>query len=98
MEGDVGEQEVDADELAASVTAQLGELNQDLALLAPVFEALEPGRRAELLEQLRYAAELVAYFEEDEEAEEELRGHGTGPRPRPAAGDCSPSSRSRSGG
>ena len=60
-----GEQEVDADELAASVTAQLGELNQDLALLAPVFEALEPGRRAELLEQLRYAAELVAYFEEE---------------------------------
>jgi ParB family transcriptional regulator, chromosome partitioning protein len=61
-----GEEEVDADELAASVTAQLGELNQDLALLAPVFEALEPGRRAELLEQLRYAAELVAYFEDEE--------------------------------
>jgi len=61
-----GEEEVDADELAASVTSQLGELNQDLALLAPVFEALEPGRRAELLEQLRYAAELVAYFEDAE--------------------------------
>jgi ParB family transcriptional regulator, chromosome partitioning protein len=61
-----GEEEVDADELAAAVTSQLGELNQDLALLAPVFEALEPGRRAELLEQLRYAAELVAYFEDEE--------------------------------
>ena len=61
-----GEEEVDADELAASVTAQLGELNQDLGLLAPVFEALEPGRRAELLEQLRYAAQLVAYFENEE--------------------------------
>ena len=60
-----GEEEVDADELAAEVTARLGEMNQDLALLAPVFDALEPGRRAELLQQLRYAAELVAYFEEE---------------------------------
>src|SRR5262249_6863421 len=67
VEEGAGEQEVDADELAASLTAQLGELNQDLALLAPVFEALEPGRRAELLEQLRYAAELVAYFEDGED-------------------------------
>jgi ParB family transcriptional regulator, chromosome partitioning protein len=63
----VGEEEVDADELAAELTSQLGELNQDLAVLAPVFEALEPGRRAELLEQLRYAAQLVAYFEEEGE-------------------------------
>lgn len=60
-----GEEEVDADELAAELTARMGELNQDLSLLAPVFEALEPGRRAELLQQLRYAAELVAYFEEE---------------------------------
>jgi ParB family chromosome partitioning protein len=60
-----GEEEVDADELAASLAVQLAELNQDLAVLAPVFEALDPGRRAELLQQLRYAAELVAYFEEE---------------------------------
>jgi len=60
-----GEEEVDADELAAELTARLGEVNQDLALLAPVFDALEPGQRAELLQQLRYVAELVAYFEEE---------------------------------
>jgi ParB-like chromosome segregation protein Spo0J len=60
------EEEVDADELAAELTARMAELNQDLALLAPVFDALEPGRRAELLQQLRYAAELVAYFDQEE--------------------------------
>jgi len=65
VEGD-GEEEVDADELAGELTARMGEVNQDLALLAPVFDALEPGRRAELLQQLRYAAELVAYFEEED--------------------------------
>ena len=64
VEGE-GEQEVDADELASDLTARMGELNQDLSLLAPVFDALEPGRRAELLQQLRYAAELVAYFDEE---------------------------------
>ena len=64
MEGE-GEQEVDADELASDLTARMGELNQDLSVLAPVFDALEPGRRAELLQQLRYAAELVAYFDEE---------------------------------
>ena len=63
--GGDGEEEVDADELAGELTARMGEVNQDLALLAPVFDALEPGRRAELLQQLRYAAELVAYFEEE---------------------------------
>jgi ParB-like chromosome segregation protein Spo0J len=62
---DSGEEEVDADELAATLAQQLSELNQDLSVLAPVFEALDPGRRAELLEQLRYAADLVAYFEEE---------------------------------
>ena len=61
-----GEEEIDADELASALTARLGELNQDLALLAPVFDALEPGQRAELLQQLRYAAELVAYFDQEE--------------------------------
>jgi ParB family transcriptional regulator, chromosome partitioning protein len=63
--GSEGEEEIDADELASELTARMGELNQDLAVLAPVFEALEPGKRAELLQQLRYAAELVAYFEEE---------------------------------
>ncbi len=60
-----GEQEVDADELAMDLAARMAELNQDLAALAPVFEALEPGRRAELMQQLRYVADLVAYFEEE---------------------------------
>jgi hypothetical protein len=60
------EEEIDADELAAALTARMGELNQDLAVLAPVFDALEPGQRAELLQQLRYAAELVAYFDQEE--------------------------------
>src|SRR5262249_52005283 len=64
--GEEGEEEVDAEELAAQLTGRMGELNQDLALLAPVFDALEPGRRAELLQQLRYAAELVAYFDEED--------------------------------
>ena len=63
---DGSEEEVDADELAGELTARMAELNQDLALLAPVFDALEPGRRAELLQQLRYAAELVAYFDQEE--------------------------------
>jgi ParB family transcriptional regulator, chromosome partitioning protein len=58
------EQEVDADELAASLTQLLGDANQDLALLVPVFGALDEDRKAELLTQLRYAAELVAYLEE----------------------------------
>jgi hypothetical protein len=64
VEGD--EEEIDADELAAALTARMGELNQDLSVLAPVFDALEPGQRAELLQQLRYAAELVAYFDQEE--------------------------------
>jgi hypothetical protein len=58
------EQEIDADELAGSLTQLLGDANQDLALLVPVFGALDEDRKAELLTQLRYAAELVAYLEE----------------------------------
>lgn len=58
------EEEVDADELAADVTLRLGQCNQDLSLLADVFEALDPTRRAELLTQLRYSAELVEYLED----------------------------------
>lgn len=57
------EEEVDADELAADVTQRLGDINQDLSLLADVFGALDGPRRAELIKQLRYSAELVAYLE-----------------------------------
>jgi ParB-like chromosome segregation protein Spo0J len=57
------EEEVDADELADDVTERLGAINQDLALLVDVFGSLEEPRREELLRQLRYSAELVAYLE-----------------------------------
>lgn len=57
------EEEVDADELAADAAQRLGALNQDLSLLADVFSSLDASRRAELLMQLRYSAELVAYLE-----------------------------------
>jgi ParB-like chromosome segregation protein Spo0J len=57
------EEEIDADELASDAAQRLGTLNQDLSLLADVFTSLEEGRRAELLMQLRYSAELVAYLE-----------------------------------
>jgi len=57
------EEEVDADELALTTAARLAELNQDLALLADVYAGLEDGRKLELLRQLRYSAELVAYLE-----------------------------------
>jgi hypothetical protein len=57
------EEEVDADELAGDVAQRLGSINQDLSLLADVFASLDASRRAELLMQLRYSAELVAYLE-----------------------------------
>jgi ParB-like chromosome segregation protein Spo0J len=57
------EEEVDADELAGDVSQRLGDINQDLSLLADVFKSLDESRRAELLMQLRYSAELVAYLE-----------------------------------
>jgi len=57
------EEEIEADELAEEVAARLGELNHDLALLADVFPSLDGGRREELLRQLRYPAELMAYLE-----------------------------------
>jgi hypothetical protein len=57
------EEEVDADELAADVTVRLGQCNQDLSLLADVFAELDDGRRQELLTQLRYSVELVAFLE-----------------------------------
>ena len=57
------EEEVDADELAEDVTLRLGEINQDLGLLADVFADLDDERKQELLKQLEYSAELVAYLE-----------------------------------
>lgn len=57
------EEEVDADELADDVTARLGEINQDLSLLADAFSALDDARKQELIRQLRYSAELVAFLE-----------------------------------
>ncbi len=59
----VGDQEVDADELAQDVTVRLGELNQDLSLLAEAFDSLDRVRQDQLLEQLRYSSELVTYLE-----------------------------------
>ena len=57
------EEEVDADELAADVTVRLGQANQDLSLLADVFLELDETRREELLKQLRYSVDLVAFLE-----------------------------------
>ncbi|RKH54577.1 ParB/RepB/Spo0J family partition protein [Corallococcus aberystwythensis] len=58
------EEEIDADELAVDVAQRMGALNQDLSLLADVFAALDESRKAELLMQLRYSAQLVAYLED----------------------------------
>jgi ParB-like chromosome segregation protein Spo0J len=57
------EEEVDADELAAEATQRLVDLNQDLALLADVFADLDETRKQELLTQLRYSSDLVAWLE-----------------------------------
>ncbi len=57
------EQEIDAEELATDVTFRLGEINQDLSLLADVFNSLDDVRKDELLQQLRYSSDLVAYLE-----------------------------------
>ena len=60
------DEEVDADELAAKVATQLGDINQDLALLADVFGSLDAEMKETLLQQLRYSAELVAFLEAKE--------------------------------
>jgi len=60
---ETGEDEVDADELASDVSQRLGAINQELSMLADVFGSLEASRRAELLMQLRYSSDLVAYLE-----------------------------------
>jgi ParB family transcriptional regulator, chromosome partitioning protein len=57
------EEEVDADELAADVTMRLSQCNQDLSLLADVFDQLDDGKRNALLTQLRYSSELVSFLE-----------------------------------
>jgi hypothetical protein len=57
------EEEIDADELSQDVTLRLAAINQDLSLLADVFDDLEPEHQRELLRQLRYSADLVAYLE-----------------------------------
>jgi ParB-like chromosome segregation protein Spo0J len=59
----VEEEEVDADELAAEATQRLVDINQDLALLADVFADLDETRKQELLTQLRYSSDLVAWLE-----------------------------------
>ncbi|MDQ3264974.1 MAG: ParB N-terminal domain-containing protein [Myxococcota bacterium] len=56
------EEEVDAEELADDVTIRLGEINQDLSLLAEAFSQLDDHRKEQLLQQLGYSAELVAFL------------------------------------
>lgn len=62
-DGQAEDEEVDADELASDVTVRLGELNQDLSLLGDVFGDLDGERRDELLKQLAYARDLLAFLE-----------------------------------
>ena len=57
------EEEVDADELAGDVTVRLGECNQDLSLLADVYDQLDDEKKDELLRQLRYSSDLVTFLE-----------------------------------
>jgi ParB-like chromosome segregation protein Spo0J len=57
------EDEVDANELAEAVTLKLSETNEDLSLLADVYDSLDEEHREELMRQLRYSADLVAYLE-----------------------------------
>jgi ParB-like chromosome segregation protein Spo0J len=64
LEAEGEEEEIDADELALDVTRRLGSINQDLSLLADVFAALDEDRKLELIQQLRYASELVTFLEE----------------------------------
>lgn len=57
------EEEVEAEALAEDVTFRLGAINQDLSLLADVFDSLDRAKQEQLLEQLRYSSELVAFLE-----------------------------------
>jgi ParB-like chromosome segregation protein Spo0J len=60
---DGSEQEVDAEEMAKDVTWRLGEINQDLSLLADVIDSLDDSSKEELLQQLRYSSDLVTCLE-----------------------------------
>ncbi|MDP1914704.1 MAG: ParB/RepB/Spo0J family partition protein [Myxococcales bacterium] len=57
------EEEVDADELASDVSMRLSQCNQDLSLLADVFDQLDDEKREALLTQLRYSSDLVTFLE-----------------------------------
>jgi ParB-like chromosome segregation protein Spo0J len=57
------EEEVDADELASDVTLRLSQCNQDLSLLADVFDQLDDEKRDALMTQLKYSIELVSFLE-----------------------------------
>jgi hypothetical protein len=55
-------EEVDLDELSASILARLGAISADLAMIPDFWSSLEAEQRAAILEQLRYQAELHAYL------------------------------------
>jgi ParB-like chromosome segregation protein Spo0J len=56
------EEEIDLDELTQDVTGRLAAVNQDLALVAELWSALEPPQREALLEQLAYPEQLVRFL------------------------------------
>ena len=60
VEGD--EEEVDLDELAQDIAKRLAGINQDLALVADLWSAMDPSLRRALLEQLAYPEQLAAYL------------------------------------
>jgi ParB family transcriptional regulator, chromosome partitioning protein len=57
-----GEEEVDLDELAQDIAKRLAGINQDLALVAELWSAMDPTLRRALLEQLAYPEQLAAYL------------------------------------
>ncbi len=61
VEGE-GEEEVDLDELAQDLIGRLASVNQDLALVAELWSAMDPGLKQTLLEQLGYPEQLVGYL------------------------------------
>jgi ParB family transcriptional regulator, chromosome partitioning protein len=61
VEGD-DEEEVDLDELAQDIAKRLAGINQDLALVAELWSAMDPTLRRSLLEQLSYPEQLAAYL------------------------------------
>ena len=57
------DEEVDAEDLAEQLAIRLGDINQDLAALADVFGSLDDRHKTDLIKQLRYSSELVAFLE-----------------------------------